>query len=64
MLYKKSLQQIKNIYKISFFREFQYAYSVSYLATLGIRRQHTWEVMEAAEYDKSIFLKTTHLTEN
>lgn len=30
----------------------------------GIKTEYTWEVKEAAEYDKTIILKTSHFTEN
>lgn len=28
----------------------------------GIKKEHPWEVKEAVEYDKTIFLKTSHFT--
>lgn len=31
---------------------------------VGIKRKHTWEVKDAAAFDKTLFLKTTHTTEN
>lgn len=30
----------------------------------GIKKEDTWEVEEAEEYDKTIFLKTSHFIEN